>query len=177
MRRFLKVKPVLLLILVSVLIATPVLAWVVHQNGMAEVSLTVKRAGAFWEPVEIEIGEVDSGANFSATSRTTLTIENAEMLYMTFQVVTFTDEELSALEWAAVTIGEDTGGGGIDVPWGTIEISKDQGIGGWPLPIRVDKGDHIIVIQVVGTAGYPEDEIPIIFHVEGTCDTLPLPIP
>ena len=178
MRRLLKGKAILLFALMSVLIATPVLAWVVYSNGIANVSLTVRRAEASWEEVEIEIGPVDSGANFSATDSTVLTVENAERLYMTFQVITFTDEELAAIEIMVVAVGEDTNGdGGIDVPWGTIEISKDQGIGGWPSPIPVSKGDHNVVILVAGAAGYPEVETPIGFVVEGTCETLPVPVP
>ncbi len=74
-------------------------------------------------------------------------------------------------------IGEDTGGGGIDVLWGTIEVSKDQGIGGWPAPVPVSEGDHAVVIMIVGTAGYPETETPIDFVVEGTCEATPITLP
>ena len=173
MRRLLK--GILLIVLLSVLIATPVLAWIVYENGIADVSLTIKRAEAEWEEVEIEIRPVNSGANFHERGSTELTIENAETLYVTFEVITLTEEEMAALDFLEVTIGEDTDEDGeINTVWGTI--------GDLPLPIPMppyplSEGHYNVIIEVAGVAGYPKVETPITFAVRGTCSSLPVPIP
>jgi len=134
------------------------------------------RAEASWDLMDLELGSINSGANFSVHGITTLTIANAETLYVSFRVVTLTEEEKAALEYLTVTIGEDTNGDGqIDELWGTIEAL--------PLPIpfpasvSLSPGVYSVVVLVAGVAGYPDVETPIGFTVEGTCDTLPMPVP
>jgi hypothetical protein len=173
MRRLLK--GVLLFALVFALVGAPTLAWIVHSNGMAEVSVTVLRADASWELVDIEIGSISSGASFNERNNTTITIENAESLNVSFAIFTLTEEEKEALQSLTVTIGEDTDEDGeIDIPWGTIETDPV------PLPgpsILLDEGEYNIVIVVEGVAGYPEAETPIGFVVTGTCSAIPITLP
>ncbi len=169
MRSILKGKRMLLSLLVFALVITPVMAWVVNTDYIAEVSLTINRAEASWELAEIEIGPVDSGAPFSGKATTVLTIANAEMLNVRFEVVTLTDEERSWLG-SSLTMGEDTNDDGeIDDLWGSIMLADPR-----PSPIVVDlpKGDHNVVMVVEGTAGYPEVESPVVdFHVLATVET------
>lgn len=107
---------------------------------------------------------------------TVLTIENAETLYVSFEVVTLTEEEIAALEELTVTIGEDTNDDGeIDVMWGTIEIVPIPIP--MPAPFALSEGVYNVVILVEGIAGYPQDETPIAFVVEGTCEATPINLP
>lgn len=176
MRKLLKA--ILLLALMSVVIATPVLAWIVHQDVIAEVSLTVARAEASWELAEIEVGAVDSGASFTARSETVLTIANAETLNVSFAVFTIAEDEAAALQSLTVMIGPDEDDDGeMDYPWAEISaipITLPMPV---PPPVMLPSGDYNVIIMVEGIAGYPEVETPIHFVVEGTCETLPVPVP
>ncbi len=169
--------PIWLLALISVMIAAPVVAIIVINNKpAANVSLTVRKAEASWELVEIELGEVNSGASFVARGNTSLTIANGENLGMSFAVITLTEEEMEALESLTIKIGEDTNEDGeIDVMWGTIEALPLPIP--WPAPFALSEGVYNVVILVEGIAGYPEVETPIAFVVQGTCEALPLPLP
>ncbi len=174
MRKTLKGVPIWLFLLVSVLVASPlVAAWIVTTGPIANVSLSINKAAASWEPIEIALGDngdVDSGAPFSGKGTTVLTIANAEMLYVSFDVITATDEEKKSIVWMDVTIGEDTNGDDeIDDPWGTISIETIE----WePIVVELGSGTYNVVILVEGVAGYPEVESPVVdFQVIATVET------
>jgi len=176
MRRLLKA--ILLSALVCVMILTPVLAWIVHQGTIADVSLTVARAEASWELTEIEIGEVNSGAPFSARSTTELTIENAETLNVSFAIFTLTEDEAAALQSLTVMIGPDGDDDGeMDYPWAEISATPITLPMPVPPPVMLPSGDYNVIIIVEGIAGYPEAETPIHFVVEGTCEATPITLP
>lgn len=169
-------KGILLFVAMSVLIAVPVLAWIVNQGTMANVSLTVRRAEAEWEEVEIEVGEVNSGASFSATGMTVLTIANAETLNVSFAIITIDDEEAAALQSLTVMIGPDEDDNGeMDYPWAETSVTPIT----LPMPVPpgvpLSSGDYNVVILVEGIAGYPEVETPIGFEV--TCEVTPITLP
>lgn len=169
MRKTLRGIPIWLFLLVSVLIVTPVFAWIVNSGPIANVSIGINRAEASWEPVDIEIGPVDSGAPFSGKATSVMVLENAVMFDVFFEVVTLTDEERSWIG-SSLTIGEDTNDDGeIDNLWGSIMLADPR-----PSPIKVElpKGEYDVVMVVEGTAGYPEVESPVVdFSVIATVET------
>ena len=169
MRKILKYVPVWLFILVTVLIVSPVLAWIVNMGPIANVSIGINRAEASWEPVDIEIGPVDSGAPFSGKATSVLVLENGVMFDVFFEVVTLTTEERSWLG-SSLTMGEDTNDDGeIDDLWGSIMLADPR-----PSPIKVElpKGEYDVVMVVEGTVGYPEVESPVVdFSVIATVET------
>jgi len=154
----------------SVLIATPAIAWIVNSGPIANVSLSINKAEAFWEPVDIVMGPVDSGADFFGKEEVTITCDNANELFATFEVVTLTAEERSWIG-STLTMGEDTNGDGeIDDLWGSIMLAdpRPSPIG----PVKLSKGEHKVVMLVEGTAGYPEVESPVVdFSVIATVET------
>ena len=169
MRKILKYVPVWLFILVTVLIVSPVLAWIVNMGPIANVSIGINRVEASWEPVDIEIGPVDSGAPFSGKASSVLVLENGVMFDVFFEVVTLTTEERSWLG-SSLTMGEDTNDDGeIDNLWGSIMLADPR-----PSPIKVElpKGEYDVVMVVEGTVGYPEVESPVVdFSVIATVET------
>ena len=169
MRKTVRGIPILLVLLGCILIMGPVIAWTVNSGPIANVSLSINKAEAFWEPVDIVMGPVDSGAPFSGKATTVLTIANAEMLNVKFEVVTLTREERSWIG-STLTMGEDTNDDGeIDDLWGSIMLADPR-----PSPIKVElsKGEYDVVMVVEGTAGYPEVESPVVdFSVIATVET------
>lgn len=169
MRKILKYVPVWLFILVTVLIVSPVLAWIVNMGPIANVSIGINRVEASWEPVDIEIGPVDSGAPFSGKASSVLVLENGVMFDVFFEVVTLTNEERSWLG-SSLIMGEDTNDDGeIDDLWGSIMLADPR-----PSPIKVElpKGEYDVVMVVEGTVGYPEVESPVVdFSVIATVET------
>ena len=169
MRKILKYVPVWLFILVTVLIVSPVLAWIVNMGPIANVSIGINRVEASWEPVDIEIGPVDSGAPFSGKATSVLVLENGVMFDVFFEVVTLTTEERSWLG-SSLIMGEDTNDDGeIDDLWGSIMLADPR-----PSPIKVElpKGEYDVVMVVEGTVGYPEVESPVVdFSVIATVET------
>ena len=170
MRKTLKSIPIWLFILVSGLITTPVIAWVVNSGPIANVSLSINRAAASWEPVDIGIGPVDSGATFINIGIGELVLENGVMFDVFFDVITMTAEEEKSVARMDLTIGEDTDGDGeIDNEWGTMMLADPR-----PDPIKVElpKGEYAVVMVVEGTAGYPEVKSPVVdFQVIATAET------
>ncbi len=173
MRRLLK--GILLLVLTSALIGSPVFAWIVYQNGIANVSFTIARPATSWELMEIEFGSINAGAIIESSQNTNLTIANAEALNMSFAVIGLTEEETQALQSLIISIGEDsTGDAEIDIPWSTIVVLPT------PLPgpsVQLGEGVYNVVIVVEGVVGYPEADTPVSFTVEGTCDATPITLP
>lgn len=169
MRKILKYVPVWLFILVTVLIVSPVLAWIVNMGPIANVSIGINRVEASWELVDIEIGPVDSGAPFSGKASSVLVLENGVMFDVFFEVVTLTTEERSWLG-SSLIMGEDTNDDGeIDDLWGSIMLADPR-----PSPIKVElpKGEYDVVMVVEGTVGYPEVESPVVdFSVIATVET------
>ena len=169
MRKILKYVPVWLFILVTVLIVSPVLAWIVNMGPIANVSIGINRVEASWELVDIEIGPVDSGAPFSGKATSVLVLENGVMFDVFFEVVTLTTEERSWLG-SSLIMGEDTNDDGeIDDLWGSIMLADPR-----PSPIKVElpKGEYDVVMVVEGTVGYPEVESPVVdFSVIATVET------
>jgi len=170
MRRTLKGVPIWLFILVSVLVASPlVAAWIVYTGPIANVSLSINKAAAVFEPNDIVIGSVDSGASFSGKATSVMMLENAEMFDVFFEVITMTDEEAAALQSLTVTIGPDEDGDGeMDYPWGWISLKDPEKT----IIVELSKGDYNVVILVEGVAGYPEAESPVVdFSVIATVET------
>jgi hypothetical protein len=169
-RKVLKHIPVWLLVLVTVLIASPVFAWIVNTGPIANVSIGINKAEASWEPVDIKIGPVDSGAPFSGKATSVLVLENGVMFDVFFEVVTLTDEERSWIG-SSLAMGEDTNGDGeIDDLWGSIMLAdpRPSPIG----PLELPKGEYDVVMVVEGTVGYPEVESPVVdFSVIATVET------
>jgi len=172
MKSGLKGKLIWSFILVSVVIAASMIvarAWVINTGYIAEVSIAINKAEATWEMAYINIGPVDSGAPFSGKATAVLTIANAEIVNVKFEVVTVTKEERSWLG-SSLTMGEDTNGDGeIDDLWGSIMLADPRPS---PIVVELSKGEYDVVMVVEGTAGYPEVEAPVVdFHVLATVET------
>ena len=152
--KFVRISPVLALILAIILASGVALAWTVFSGTLANVTVEILTPQAYVSSIDIYITSVKSGYDFAHTECIDDGIEiiNAKELVVSFMISNF-DENESAMFislMCKITILDQAGN-----EVAHVEFNLKEGDLG-PKSITLPEGTYDVRVDVWGTAGYPQ---------------------